>query len=607
MKKRNIFENVIFPLILLLYPLTGIRQGLDVSDMAYSLSNFQYFASMDGTWIVATFLANAAGWLLMRLPFGDTLTGLYFYTALVQSAIAMLAYRRLKRRMPAVLVFAGEVTALGLCWCPSAVLYNYLTYLLMTAGILLLYEGILQGVDEKASCAAEAKNTVYRYYVPAGICLGANVAVRMPNVVQAAFILAVWYGAVLAGGGLRRAVRDTLWCMLGYVIGFCVPFLTICIRYGFDAYPAMVRTMFAMTEKAVDYKPASMVTGMLGDYKTGLYWLVFAGICMAGGLFLFGIRRKVAADSRKAAVLCQILYAAVFALLLRFYWGKGVYSFRYYEYSSMYYPAVLLLLVTILTALLCLWKKEMPAACKAAAVLVLVQIAVTPLGSNNDLYPIINNLFVAVPFVLWAGYLWAVKNKKKEVDGTVFGIPFCILFLFVLVQSIGFHMQFSFQDGVDGTKRDTMVEIPAKAAGVYTTKDNADWLAELAAYTEGAGLTEQEAIFYGEIPGLGYLLDMPPALSTFWPDLDSYRMAEFERDMARLDVPPVIIVAAPIAAYLGEDADGMNWFGVDQAALDADEKLQDLKAYMQAQEYREVFGNGRYVVYVTEEQQCDKI
>lgn len=50
-----------FPLLLTLYPLIGIRQGLDVSDTLYSLSNFQYFTAMDGTWMVATFLANVLG------------------------------------------------------------------------------------------------------------------------------------------------------------------------------------------------------------------------------------------------------------------------------------------------------------------------------------------------------------------------------------------------------------------------------------------------------------------------------------------------------------------------------------------------------------------
>lgn len=602
-RHRRMLENIVFPALLLLYPFAGIRQGLDVSDATYSLANFQYFPSMDGTWIVATFLANAAGHFLMQLPFGSTLIGMYCYTALIQSATALIAYFALRRRIPAPLVFIGEVIALGLCWCPSITLYNYLTYLLMTAGILLLHKGILH---ENNACAADCpladgtkQGGVPKYYVLAGICLGANVAVRMPNVVQAALIVAVWYGVAVCGqkNKWQRTVRDTLWCMLGYIIGFGVPFSVICIRYGVTAYPSMVQTMFAMTEKATDYQPASMLTGMFRDYLTGSFWLLFAGACMAGGWFLCMIQRRFFAGIRYTAGLCRLLYAAALLVLLRFYWGKGVFTFRYYQYSSMYYPAVLLLIVTILMAAFCLWKQEMPAACRIAAVLVLVQILVTPLGSNNILYPIINNMFVVVPFVLWTGHLLA---KNSGVNGMVWKAPFVVLVVFVLVQSVGFHLNYAFQDGVEGEKRDTVVTVPGKAAGVCTVQDNAVWLSELAEYVQEEGLTGKRALFYGDIPGLGYLLDMPPALSTFWPDLDSYRMAEYERDLERMEEPPVVIVSSPVAAYLSEDADGMNWFGVDQAKMDGDEKLQILKEYLHACGYEETFGNGLYVVLQTD-------
>lgn len=642
-KYRGFMENLLFPALLLLYPLMGITQGVDVADTTYSLSNFQYFGSMDGTWMVATFLANAAGSLFMMFPFGNTLMGMYFYTSLVQSALALAVYVFLWKKIsvPAPFVFVGELIALGLCWCPSTILYNYLTYLLMTSGILALCIGVLQ--DR------------YGFYIGAGICLGANVAVRMPNVVQAAFIVVVWYGAAVCGRTFRQAFRDTLWCMLGYAVGFGIPFAAICVRYGAGAYPAMVQTLFAMTEKASDYKPSSMITGMLGDYVTGMYWLAFAGICMAGGFVLFALRHRWFAKSRTIAVLCRAGYGAVLLVLLRFYWGRGMFNFLYYKYGSMYYPAVLLLMAVAFMALHCLFWKKAAREQKILALAVLVQIFVTPLGSNNLLYPIINNLFIAVPFLLWtvaeryagdgngicgkrgissfvngdgleeareAVFVDAEEKGKKEkreeaikcVENTergkvqfleacdrrwLWGAPFLLLVVFVLIQSVGFHLSFSFQDGINGEPRDTRLAAPAKAAGVRTNADNAAWLAELAEYTEKEELAGREVILYGEVPGLGYLLDMPSALSTFWADLDSYRMVEYERDMAQIKTPPVVIVSSPIAAYLNEDADGMNWFGVKKAELDADKKLQILSDYMTAHSYQERFSNGRYVLYMT--------
>lgn len=585
---RNFIECILFPVILILYPLLKTRQGIDVSDATYSLSNFQYFSSMDGTWMVATYLANVVGSLFMKFPFGDTLFGMHFYTTLIQSVAALGVYEAFRRgnalRIPVPLSFTGEMIALGMCWCPSTILYNYLTYLFMAVGMLLLYTGVLK------------ENR--KYYVAAGVCLGANVAVRMPNVVQMAFIVAVWYGAAVYRRSWQQVVRDTLWCILGYIVGFGVPFAVICIRYGAEAYPAMVQTMFAMTEKATDYKPTSMLTSMFGDYITGLFWIVFAMICMAGGWLLFALKRRLFGDKRVIQVLCQAIYVMVLLVLLRFYWGKGVFTFEYYDYGSMYYPAVLLLLVAVYISVYCLVSKKIGAEQKILAVLVLVQMFVTPLGSNNRLYPIINNMFILVPFVLGIGYSSGCKGHDKNY---VWKIPFAILIIFVLIQSIGFHTFFAFQDGVNGEVRDTRVAAPTKAARVYTNRDNAAWLEELAVYAQQAELAGQEVILYGEIPGLGYLLDMPSALTTFWPDLDSYRMVEYERDMAQITVPPVVIVSSPIAAYLSEDADGMNWFGVKREKLDADEKLQILGEYLREHAYEETFSNGRYVVYVTGE------
>jgi hypothetical protein len=208
-KYRNFIDNVAFPVLLLAYPLLKINQGIDVTDTTYSLGNFQYFDTMKGTWMVATFLANAVGHLLQQLPSGGTLMGMYFYTGLIQAVLALAAYFALKKKIPAPAVFVGELMALGLCWCPSTILYNYLTYLLMLCGALLLYRGVLTDCDAQADGDAQVDygmpangdaqaNTRKRVLclAAAGLCLGANVAVRMPNVVQMAFIVVLWYGAV---------------------------------------------------------------------------------------------------------------------------------------------------------------------------------------------------------------------------------------------------------------------------------------------------------------------------------------------------------------------------------------------------------------------------
>ena len=307
------------------------------------------------------------------------------------------------------------------------------------------------------------------------------------------------------------------------------------------------------------------------------------------------------------------IYAALFLILLRFYWGRGMFTFRYYEYDyrSMYYPTVLLLLVTIYLCIYCLIVKKIGYEQKILAVLVLVQIFITPLGSNNALSPIINNLFLVVPFTLWVSYESICERRREKAwSGTaVWGVPFIVLVLFVLIQSIGFHANFVFQDGIWGEPRDRKVELPEKAAGIYTNQENAALLEELALFVQEEGLNGREVITYGELPGLHYLLDMPLALSTAWPDLESYRMEEYRRDLAAIqeriaagEEPPVIMVSSSVAAYLSDDGEAIGWFGVDMEAMAADEKLQILAEWLRTYGYTEQYGDARYVVYMPQVQ-----
>lgn len=613
-------ENILFPLVLFFYPFIGVCRGLDLEDTTYSLTNFRYFGELNGTWMVATFLSNVWGSLLMHLPFGGTMIGMNCYTTLVQAAMALMVYLTFRKKMPAPLVFLGEMIALGLCWCPSAVLYQNLTYFFMTAGILFLYRGLTSSGGERTN------------FVAAGLCLGANVAVRMPNVVQAALILVVWYGIVLYDkinsaryeikkmrkeGMMRTLAASTGWCLAGYLAGFGLPFFAICLRYGVSAYPDMVRTLFAMTDQATDYKPTSMLTGMFGDYGKGLYWLAFAALCMAAVWLAAAVRerlygreesesgRQANADAGKwdayriTGVMIKAGYCLLLAVLLRFYWGRGMFTFRYFYYDSIYDPTVLLLLAVIGMAVFCLIKKEMAAEKKILAAAVLLEIFLTPLGSNNHLYPIINNLFLAVPFLLWAAY-----DMKSHF---LWRYPLVGLVAFVLVQSIGFHGAFSFNDGVFGEPRDVQVTLPEKAAGIWTNRERDALLEELVRFVKEEDLTGRNVICYGGLPGLSYLLDMPPALSTGWLDLASYRMEEYRRDLEAVEAGhaagkelPIVIVSTPVAAYLSDDGEAIVWFGVDMESYAADEKLQILGAFLREHGYAECFGNAEYVVYCAE-------
>ena len=138
-KYLHLAAEILFPLVLLIFPLLKINQGVDLTDTPYSLGNYRFFEGTRGVWVLATFLSNVAGYVLTKLPMGGTMLGMKLYTSLLISLMALTSYRFFKTKMPPFLAFAGEMAAIGFCWCPTGILYNYMTYLFFLVGAVLLF------------------------------------------------------------------------------------------------------------------------------------------------------------------------------------------------------------------------------------------------------------------------------------------------------------------------------------------------------------------------------------------------------------------------------------------------------------------------------------
>lgn len=363
----RVVENLLI-VVLAFYPLRHIAWGIDFWDTGYHYANFQYMGTrhMDPMWLFSTYLATAAGNFLTKLPQADTLMGMNLYTGLFAGALALTGYFFCTRKlnMPVGIAFLGEMMALSLCWCPTAALYNYLTYLFFLAAFILLYTGLTR---ERRGCL-----------VGAGIFLGANVLVRFPNLTEAAMILAVWaYDFILwreerrgeggKSGFWKRAIRHTGWCLLGYAASLAVLFLYIHIRYGISEYIGGIGRLFSMTDKAVDYKPTAMVMGIIGRYVESMYWVVRIGVILLGGVALFAVaawveklyavctafreKRPGSVIARLFPVSVRILWGSVCAALAVWLYQRDFFSFLHDGHYSVWHSWAIFLVLTMLTAL----------------------------------------------------------------------------------------------------------------------------------------------------------------------------------------------------------------------------------------------------------------
>ncbi len=523
-KHKKIFVCYLFPAVLLLYPLVTVNQGMDVSDSLYSLTNFRFFPQMEGMWIISTYLSNVIGYLFTCLPMGTTVLGMKVYTGLVVSATALVAYGMLKRWMPAWVAFVGEFMAISYCWIPTTILYNYMTYFFLTLGVLFLYKGLI-----------EENNSAL---IMAGVYLGANLWVRIPNVTETALIMGLWYYLAVKKKEIKEIMGKTGYCISGYFLGAALPFIAILIRYGFSGLGEMIQELGMVGSQDETYSMAGMIFSVFKAYGNSVKWafIILLGIFMGSAMF-FCLKGK-------GEKLQKVIYLAAILVLLRFLWGRGMFTFRYYEdYTSMYEWGMVALYLTWIGAIIILRSTKSSPEEKLWAVLSMILLAITPLGSNNYTYQNLNNLFFVAPigFYIYVKLLRR-RGKTRFFDQISFPWKSMVLVLgaMILIQGIGFHCNFVFRDGMRGEKREYTFQHPVSAAGMKTTKENGE---ELQQVLQQLGNTKEEKILlFGDCPGISFLSAKAPAIHTAWPDLESESYEKIKEQIRSLDNQPIVVI-----------------------------------------------------------------
>ena len=572
-KYQEPVEKWVLPIILLLYPFIGVNQGVDITDTTYSLGNYEYMSLVDPMWMIATFIPNLVGRALSFLPMGNTMLGMNIYCTFFISLTALIAYYMLQRWIPGWMVFLGEMIAESLCWCPRVILYNYLTYLFFTLGVLLLLHAM-----------TDYEKKGYRFLL-AGVCFGINVMVRFPNIVEVVLILALWYYEGIHKHSMEEIRKKTGLCVLGFFIGFFIPLLVVILMYGIGAYPEMISSLFSMTKGAEDYSGAGMTTAILATWFNSIRHMIIVIPFMMAAAIMLMLRPG------KFYWVKRLLYVIGLLIMVRYFFAVRIVTRSYYYYDSMFEAAMMFLIAGVIILLfgitpLLHGQGSERSFCLAALLIILI----TPIGSNNYTYPLINNMFIVAPVILWMFRRIRQVAGNREIHFTWKAMFMAILIL-LCVQGGLFHCFYSFVDGTDGTPRDALIgtsDLP-RARGMYTNVENAILLSELYDELQDMKLTDNKLLQFGNAPGLSYLMEMEPAIFSTWPNLDSNTTEKFDASLSELqnaskeDLPVVII--APD-------------FG---GAVNAQTKYEHLLDFMEQQKYNKVFENKKYEIYSVEQ------
>lgn len=600
--KLNKVWNLMFSLILLLYPLRHIRLGVEWEDTGYNYTHFAYMENMDPMWLFSTYLANAVGHFFTKLPLGDTMLGLNLYTGLTVSVLAFAGYWFFVKsiKLPPALVFAGEFLAISFCWCPTALLYNYLTYILLGAGVVLLYYAL----------AKEEKNNLF--FVLSGICLGINVFVRFPNLTNMALIVAVWAMGIIRREKIAKILKQTGFCVLGYLIGLLGTFGFISLRYGADTYIQGVLRLLSMPSEASSYTIFSMVQAQVQNYQQNLIWLGYLCLFMVAGMVVYQLmpgNKYVTWIKKTGYVVC---------VFLGFYYlrNQNMFNFTYVTKPSMFQWAVMLLTATLLIGIIAIFSKRFTEQEKLLCGINILVILITPLGSNNHLYLSINNLFFVAPYTLWMLYRllkWMpqeVPVKKWKISMYPVKAMILSILLMIAFQGTLFGWYHVFTEGDGEYNLHTPIENNVILDGMLTDEERAVYISEISAFVQERGLKGKEVILYGKIPAMSYYLEMPFVLSP-WPDLSSYNYSVMESDLATLQSQvevkeralPVILMNKPQGTYVMSGREGLEALEVAEKnvqEIEADKKLLLLIDMIEKYDYKIAFENDKFVLFMAE-------
>ena len=576
--------RILFGIVLFIYAAFCRPRGIDVSDTTYGLGNYQYMDSLDLMWIIATFISNIFGRLIISLPGAGTLYGATVYATCLFAVFIESIYLVLSRYIKPWIVFVSEIIAVSLAWCPKVIFYNYLTYALMSFAVIIL--------------AYALKNGRYALFVAAGVILGFNVFVRFSNAIECLLIIGVWFYEISEHHKPSDLIKKTLACIGGYIIGFIIPLLFVVVKYGINAYFDMIGSLFAMTQTAADYGSYGVFRAMryqiIDTFKDMKYLIFVACIFVVAEIIVLKVvtkifqndkETKVDKDTKTYEILEKLLRAfnvLTHILLCLYFFKRGIYTTNYYEYGSIFKCAnTFIILAFILNILNVFGLFKSSSIFRAVSLMCIVQMMIAPMGTNNHMYAIMNNMFIIAPItsaIIYKIYL-LLRDDKKCVF-SFFSVCVYIVAV-VLVQSTFFHMNFAYVDGVDGTKLDTIPHSIQSLTGLYTSKDKAEDLDSLYDYLKDNDLSYNKALLFGQdAAGLAYIMNLEPAINTLWPDLDSYTVAKFDNAISEMEDDAIIIMSTQLT------------FGTN-----VDTKKQLLETYMSDNNYALVFENSMYTLY----------
>jgi hypothetical protein len=550
--------NILRPLsiiVLFIYPVLMIVQGIDFTDMGFNLSNQWFLLRDPGIYQhgYLFYLSNLLGglWLSVAAPFG--LFWVKFGWAVVLYLSMVMAYLTLKDVGSSKGLVLGLVVAL--LWIPKLGFnwmdYNWFTGLFFTTAAFLLHRGLVNN---------------HRGFLVAGAAvLGASVLARFPNVLALGFVFVIPLFAYLEGRGWRWALRRSLTFVAGFVAGIGVVLLLMLALGHLDFYIDGLEQRFATSgeDARYMYSADSLLRRLFVDYARlasstvlavpllavvarALRWQWPARLAVALALalstFWFYSHQGIVVPWWLLAVTGVLAFTCTYIRQNT----AGVQE----PMSSKLYLVVMVVLSTALGFAYALmhWVWLVPGLLlvflvhqilyaattsqRLVAGLALAALVITPLGSGNGMINAVFGMWLAIPMG-FAVLLRRLEGSGEEAEGSASALLLTLVIAATLVGTGARIAYYStYRDTFDRGRMTATVDHPL-LRGVLTTPERA-WVVEELLEAVGSRVRPGEPLLLHGGCSLVYLLtDTRPVLGSTWNGV--YPVPKFRQRLDRFE------------------------------------------------------------------------
>lgn len=527
--RRKIIENLFIPILLVGLCFFKVNRGIDLTDAGYNIDFFHHYNEYSGTAFIAIWGSVFLGHLFTLLPGGTTWLGIVAYCQIIWVLLALTAYFFCKRYFSCYMVAIAEALAILYCWNPSVVLYDYLSFLLFQVGIILLINGI--------------ENDSWKYMALAGVILGIDVFVRIPNVVYCMSIGLLWGYAIFEGKKWKWTLQRTFICFASYIMGAAIPLTVILTKYSWNEFKVAIFNLFALSENRSNYGIVYMATQTLQTIFSQWY------------------RIRLSWNPSTATMLpitSFILLVGIIACILDLFVTKDT----KYRILNLAYLGVLY---------------------------------VTPLGSNNGVYLSMLNMFLLLPLEIAAIKRLLDKFSMKMCRTVAIIKVLCGVVATIFAVEIGlFGIRFTWKD----SPTDSINNPHSYLDGMATSAERAEELQDLEMIFQKNGWTGNYGILYCDAPGLAAILDLKPVMLSQWADWPTYSDDNFEKGIIRAhqlvkqkEYPIVILNCAYYEVYEGLATEE----NTEQVQIT--EKYYLLAKFLRDNDYECTYSTNNYRVY----------